>query len=381
MTAARARILAVSHDTSLYGAQRSLFDVVNGLIALGHDVEVCVPYAGPLSDAFARLGIRVHVVPICHWVPDRSNASARHWLTLVGGLPRRVLRARRLVRTQRFDLVYTNTVTVLEFALAAKAAGVPHVWHLREKAAGHPQLRSPLPNRGIVAIVRALSAKVIYNSHALLARYGGARGAKDMVVHNGLPAAVERPRGVRRADPVKIVSAGFMDHRKGLDVLLDAVALLPAAARAGVRIEVAGIVEPRYMAREIAPRLASLGDAVRLLGWVDPIEAALSDADLLVSSAREEPFGRTLVEAMMLGLPVLATRCGGPEEIVEDGVTGLLVAADDPRALSAALLRLLTEPGLLASFGRAGRERALERFELGACVRRVEACLLEAVHG
>lgn len=377
-----AKILAISHDAHLYGAQRSFLAVVEGLAAAGHEVETCLPDAGPLAQQLARHGIPVHLLHFSRWIPSSTTADAAHRLRLVALLPLRVARACRLVRAGRYDVVYTNTVTVLDFALAARLRGVPHVWHLREAAAGNPQLKSPLSNAGTIALVRALSARVIFNSRYLQSRYGAPVAGKDAVVYNGLqPAAAtqRRPRG--RGERLVLLTAGYMNRGKGLDVLLDALALLPPLLRERVTLRVAGDFEQAWMAQEIAPRLAALGAGVELLGWVDGIGDLLAQTDLLVSSARDEPFGRTLIEAMMAGVPVLATRSGGPQEIVVDGRTGILVPSEDPAALSAGLARLLEHPELLESYGPAGREHALAQFSLRSCVRGVEQCLLDAITG
>lgn len=376
----RARILAVSHDAYLYGAQRSLLDAAAGLAGAGHQVDVCTPDMGPLVDLLRAQAVQVHLLRFHRWILAASSGGIRHWLRFFLCFPLGVIRACRLIRKGRYDVVYTNTVTVLDFAVAARILSVPHVWHLRE-AADNPQLRSLLPNRKVIALVRALSAQVIYNSHALLARYGGSESEKDVVVHNGLQVG---PGDLRAWDAinnshVNVVVAGVVDQRKGLDVLLDAIALLPEAKRTRVVLHVAGHVDAGYWAREIEPRMSHLGVDVRILGWVERMDDVYASADLLVSSARDEPFGRTLVEAMMRGIAVLATRSGGPQEIVVDGVTGLLVPPDDPQALCRGLERLLEAPQLLASYGHAGRRRALDHFSLQAYVQGVETCLLQAI--
>lgn len=375
-----ARILAISHDAYLYGAQRSLLDVVAGLAQAGHEVEVCVPATGALVPLLRELRIPVHVVPFLRWIRPAAQSGAWDWLRLVVGFPAAVWRATRLLRRGRYNVVYTNTVTVVDFAVAAKLARVPHVWHLRESAVDHPQLRSPVSNRRVAAVARALSRRVIYNSNYLLACYGPSVAGKDVVVYNGLPVPPAPVGTPERLDGRMVVlTAGFMDRGKGLDILLDALALLPPDLRDRTVLRVAGDIEGGYMAREIAPRLQHLGATVELLGWVADLRSVLAGVDLLVSCSRHEPFGRTLVEAMMLGLPVLATRSGGPEEIVVDRVTGLLVPPGDPHALSKALSCMLQEPELRAACGRAGRVRAQAQFSLEASVREVERCLLDAM--
>jgi len=299
----------------------------------------------------------------------------------VFGLRKGVSLARKEILSATFDVVYTNTVTVLDFAIAAKLCGVPHVWHLREAASDNPQLISTFSNYWTGKIVRGLSNRVIFNSNYLRARYGRGHPTKDVVVYNGTGSVLDVPsvNGMRQTLPLVILTAGFMERRKGLDVLLDALLAIPQDLREAFSVVVAGQIEQSYLIEEIAPRVEKLASSVRLLGWVDNIQECMRSAHLLVSSARDEPFGRTLIEAMMMGVPVVATRSGGPEEIVEDGVTGLLVPNDDPQSLADALVKVLRNPSCLDEFRKAGLARAKERFTLDAYVSRIERCMKEAI--
>lgn len=374
------RILAVSHDPSLYGAQRSLVDVVIGLASRGHKVEVCVPWQGPVSEILASKNIPTHTVKFSRWIRsfDDRSSSLKYW---IWRFPRGVVQACRLIKDGQFDIVYTNTVTVLDFAIAAKLCRIPHVWHLREAASGNPQVISPFSNVTVGKIVRYLSARVIFNSSYLRGRYGASQSVKDVVVFNGIDFADStlaysrgRPRGT-----FTIVTVGYMERRKGLDVLLDALLLVPKELRNVIRVQVAGHIAPDYLKAEIEPRLGRLHGMISMLGWVDNVQEILKTADLLVSSARDEPFGRTIIEAMGVGVPVVATRSGGPEEIIEDGTTGFLVPLDNPQALAESLVELIGNPGLLGAFSTAGRTRVEKVFSLKTCVSGVEACLSQAV--
>ena len=91
----------------------------------------------------------------------------------------------------------------------------------------------------------------------------------------------------------------------------------------------------------------------------------------MVLPSKDEPFGIVLVEAMAAGKPVVATRTGGPLDIVEEGVTGLLVEAGDDKQLADAILELLGDPERAAAMGQAGRKRAEEHFDISRVVRQL----------
>ena len=101
---------------------------------------------------------------------------------------------------------------------------------------------------------------------------------------------------------------------------------------------------------------------VRLLGFRSDVLALMRLCDLFVLPSLAEPFGLVLIEAMALSRPVIATRAGGPLEIVEEGVTGLLVPPSSPESLAEAIGELLSNPERRAAFSRSGRSSYENRF-------------------
>jgi glycosyltransferase involved in cell wall biosynthesis len=121
---------------------------------------------------------------------------------------------------------------------------------------------------------------------------------------------------------------------------------------------------PDRPAVEAAIREAGLVDTVELMGDRGDVPQLLADSDVFVLSSRSEGAPLSILEAMAAGLPVVASAVGGVPELVEDGVTGVLVPPEDPAALAAALVRLLADRELRRRLGCAGRERVRDRFDL-----------------
>jgi L-malate glycosyltransferase len=117
--------------------------------------------------------------------------------------------------------------------------------------------------------------------------------------------------------------------------------------------------------RRIRARLAEdrqLGRSVQLLGHQSDVKAALSGCGLLLHARPDEPFGMVMIEAMALGLPVVAPAAGGALEIVEDGLTGLLYQPEDAAAAATCVLRLIDDPALARTMGAEGRRRVEREF-------------------
>jgi glycosyltransferase involved in cell wall biosynthesis len=167
------------------------------------------------------------------------------------------------------------------------------------------------------------------------------------------PSTVPDRRG---HETVQFLFLGRIDDRKGAFELLDAYHALPAATRASTRIVFAG--DGRV--GELQRRAAEIGPDVVVHSWLDREERdhLLAASDVLVLPSHHEGVPMAILEAMAYGLPVIATPVGGIPDVVQHGREGLLVEAGDQAALTTALARMVAEPALRASWGRAARATA-----------------------
>jgi glycosyltransferase involved in cell wall biosynthesis len=282
--------------------------------------------------------------------------------------PRTFARVLRVIREQGPTIVHTHLVHADFLGLtAARLARVPVRISTKH---GFNAFRS---SRAFSAADRTVSrlADVDIAISDGLARYleeteGFARGTFE-VVHYGIePAAACGPPPERPA----LAIVGRLIPIKGHDDLLDALTLL--GADVPFTLDVVGDGELRAT---LEARAAALGlaDRVRFRGRVSPVAPAFEDAAIVVVPSHGEGFGLVALEAMERGRAVVATAVGGLPEIVEDGVTGLVVPPRDADALAAALRTLLGDPARVAAMGAAGRRRAVEEFSQARCTDRTEA--------
>jgi glycosyltransferase involved in cell wall biosynthesis len=212
-----------------------------------------------------------------------------------------------------------------------------------------------------------------------------APGADLELVYHGLeaarfpaPARASMGDGRDPTQPVGIVCVARAVEKKGLDILIEALALLPADLNwrfehVGGGALTAGLME-RARALGLAERVAWLG-----AGTQEEVVAALRRADLFCLAARVAEDGdrdglpNVIMEAMSQELPVVATSVGAIGEVVVEGGTGHIVAPDDPTALAAALEQLIRAPAQRQAMGQAGRRRILERFAFETGIARIAA--------
>lgn len=386
------RVLFVSHDGDMAGAERTLLTLLVALDRRRFEPHLIVPFAGKVSSAASGMGVSVWVRHLIPWLPGVRGTPRRRFYHFVRAL--KSLRARswaiaHVILRNQIDLVYTNTVTCVEGAIAARMTGRPHVWHIHESVIGNSDLVPILPSCLYSWSVGVLSESVIFCSSSLAKSYPSL-AKKATVVHNGLafPALLDRALarhaiaehfGIERTHKIVAV-VGALNPRKDHFTFLEAAKkVLQETGNVAFLIVGSGSENQTHLIRD---KTISLGIAssVRLTGWwpEDKMYELMAAIDVLVISAEQEPFGLTAIEALAVETPVVSTRCGGPEEIVLDGHTGVLVPVHDPCAMAAAIVRLLQTPQLARDLGKAGRRDVLARFGVDRYVHRIEEIIQQS---
>ncbi|WP_457653563.1 glycosyltransferase family 4 protein [Rhodocaloribacter sp.] len=364
------RLLLVQHSAGRDGSAFSGLLLADGLREAGWEVHVVFGHRGPMEAVYAEHGHTTHVAPHKNWL-RRDHLLRFLKDVLVEYQGARALQ--RIVKELRPDVVYVNSVVSLAGVLAARRAGVPVVWHLRELFADvggemhAPEVLKPLVRRMIVRLVDRLAAP----SRAIAENLLGSWAECVTVVPNAADACffeeTRTPAEARRSldlpDTGPIIGVpGTLRPVKGHAFFFDAVPPL-VEAFPSLCLAVTGDGSEAYV-HEIKARAQALGlfDRTRFLGSVTDMPAFYRACDVVCVSSRSESFGRTVIEAMAVGTPVVATAVGGIREIVRDGETGLLVSYGDHSALTEAIHRMLMRPELREKVARAAREEAGKRF-------------------
>lgn len=377
-------LLIIHSSSDLYGSDKSLLDFVTHCHL--HKITVVLPNQGTLVDLLRVAGAEVLVGEVCKI--QRGMLSPFGLTKLMGTAYKALTFLGDLHKQQQFDLVYSNTVAVLGGALAAKAWGVPHVWHVREIMSKSRSLSWCFRQ-----LVSALSTRVVCNSGETLAWIKLPNAVpKYSMIWNGFDS-VEKAfdRNASRAalgvvgDEVLFVLVGRINWWKGQKLLVRAFAALDAPTRQRCRLAIVGSA-PEGQAHfevELAQCIAMSGAAERIAVFPHraDIDAVWDAADVVVVPSTEpEPFGRVAIEAMGFAKPVIAAAHGGLIEIVQDGVTGLLVKPNDSAALSTALAALANSAPLRGHLGQAGKLRLQQHFSVDSYATKLAGVLQMAAN-
>lgn len=337
------------------GRQSKAQGVRMGLLLAGEPIQA-------IAEAFRGEGIVWWTLP--KWKVGNTDKE-RFWQFVSG--------FRRINAMEPWDVVafeHCNPLSVITACTLSRIRDgrrFARVWHQ------HQGIRSPGMLKKHISTLRMLGP--FMNAFAPLSELGaksfverGCDPAKIKIIHNGVRVPDEMPReklrptiGLKKSDRVLFTAASLI-HRKGLDVMLAAVAPL-CKEFSHVHLVIAGGGPLMGELQELSRRL-QIESQVHFLGISNNVPEILPDCDIFVLSSRNEASPVAIMEAMASSLPVVATDVGYVRDVVVDGKTGLLVRSEDVPALTAALRRIVVDEKLGKDFGVQGRARIEQGFNL-----------------
>jgi glycosyltransferase involved in cell wall biosynthesis len=354
------RILLVDHADFLGGAERSALELLKSVDPVRYQITIaCAP--GGMMDVARAAGAPTVTLDL------PQLRGTRNVLTAPGRFAAGVSGLVRLIRNQRIQIVHSNTMRAAIYASnAARLAGTKFLWHVRDLHR----------SRTFVWSMALAAHAIIANSRAVARTIPSFARQKTTVVYNGISLsdfdrasadglAFRAELGVAASD-VLVGTIGWLAPWKGHRAFMAAAAGIATQCARARFVIVGAASDSRYHTYE--QELHALGE--RLLGskliWAgerNPMPPVLAGFDLMLHCAEREPFGRVLIEAMAMQVPVIAFGGAGPGEIIAHGETGVLVPTGDTGSMAAAAVRLLGDPAARAAMGQAARERAKALFD------------------
>jgi glycosyltransferase involved in cell wall biosynthesis len=376
------RVLFVDHTGQIGGAELILLDVVAGR----ENSSAFLFEDGPLANALAERKLKLIISKWGRGLSQfRRDSKLLAAAPLVGRLAAIVEELALAARSH--DVVYANSQKA--FVLAAIASLFvrrPLIWHLHDIIS--PEHFGAMQRRMQVMLANACATKVIVPSQAAAAAFieaGGRRGLVE-IVPNGLAlppeprtaAELRQSLGLPAGPLVGVFSR--LAAWKGQHILMEALTGLPDVGCIVVGDALFG--EQAYAA-ELKQMVLERGLAgrVHFLGHRGDVPKLMKAVDAMVHpSIDPEPFGRTLVEAMLAGVPVIATNAGAAPDILEGGKAGALVPPNDAPALAGAIAGVLAKPETLAGQLAYASQRARAQYSvtqmldaIGLVIRKLQA--------
>lgn len=367
-------ILIIASRADIAGGENYLLSCLKYMDRQRFHPIIWLPGDGAFRMALQEMGVEYVVEPVDYgWL-----TPPKLWYGFLAGLPERVQRIVDLIRSRGIRLVHTNSNLVLEGALAARIAGVPHLFlaHIDFQANMPFYQRFPLDAASFAQMMGDLSAGIlavsalvrdtlspplpreritVVNNGLEMARYDSALAACD----NG---ELRTSLGLSERATL-VVAAGRVTDDKGFDLLIEAASRL-SSSHADAVFLICGPVESQDYQATLLQRIeqAGLTQRIRFLGRRDDLPELMAQCDVFVLSSRREGHPYVLLEAMACNLPAVASNCGGVAETVLEGETGFVVPIGSVDALTDRLSILLQDEGLRQRMGEASGRRIRAEF-------------------
>ena len=339
------RILLIVGKLDLGGAELQLLMLARGLSRAGHHVKVCSIRPGTLIPEFEAGGIEVAL-----WRPTGRYMRSLPWLV-------------RQVGSFKPDVVHTwlyaaNALGRLAASLVRAPVIIGSVRNVDSWKRPHDWLVDHMLSYMTSALISNSTGAAEY-----AAKHSLVRRKRFVVIRNGVPGHLmdgRQPLPREQSEEFRVLTACRLMPRKNVSYLIEAVALL-LPRYPGLALRVVGGGPDAGRLEEKVDHLG-IGSSVELAGPQRDVGPSYRAADCFVLASTEEGSSNAILEAMASGLPIIASDISANREIVEDGVTGLLVPSRDVSALADAIERLMQDPELRELLGDSARKQVREGF-------------------
>lgn len=342
------RILFVSYTAGWTGPTNSLLLLLKYLRS-SYEVSVLVPGHGSFTEK-----LEIEQIPFFS-LPSLSRRS--------------IVTMSRLMKRERFDLVYGNNTSgsSRNALIAAKLSRIPFICHVREMGWGKSwtSLGFLRLSNGVIAVSNSCASSVnrFVSDEKLFVIYNGGEAPAlqpGCVQNEGDRNGIGKPP----SDYVEIICVGHIRPRKGQEYAVLAMAQVIKKLPC-VRLRLVGSLDrdPAYVSKlqSMIKRLKLEGQVV-LTGFREDVPRLLSSADIFLHTSIEDPHPRSVIEAMESGLPVVAFSTDGVAETIVDGESGLLIGEGDVKGLANGISKLAMDPSLRIKLGDNGKSRASDNF-------------------
>lgn len=361
-----------------------MVELAKGIVESGAiELHAVVPSEGPLLSRLTSFGVTTSVIPHLTWTDFtslRQHSPSLNTLLRYGAQrARSVGRLLRLLRRHRYDVVISNTNTIVTPALAAKLTRTPHVWYVQEFGEMDHGLHYDIGFERSMALIGKLSCRVLVPSEAvrsMLQQWIDPNQLRIVLyaVYGPEPLPDPRDDGTWR-----LALVGRKAPGKGQREALDAVAELRRMGHPA-RLRLVGGGDPSYVntLRDHA-RMIDIEASVDFVGATAHVAEHYEWAQVVLMCSRAEAFGRVTVEAMKYGRPVVGARAAGTAALIRHGENGLLYDSGNAVDLASKVAQLMSDPERTATLTRRAQQWAQETFSLERYVDGFTTELREAV--
>ncbi len=376
------KVAFIAHFPNLYGANRSLLNLIDGLKPYGVVPHVIVPGEGPLTDTLRLRNIEFAIVPIQWWAEELKGNLVEQAYKIALFYPKAFKRLylnfklipslAEILQVWNIDVVYTNSCATPVGALVAHKLQLPHIWHLREFLDIDYNIYldwGKLLCSFFIQIQKS-AAQIAISKAIYLHFFGNSSKKCAHIVYNGISSNIELQRlhelGIsswKHGRPFTFALVGLIHPNKGQDVAIKALSRI-ADDFPDIRLLIVGDGSTEQLAqlKKLAENLG-VSEQIEFWGYVDDPYKAYLASDVVLMCSKNEGMGRVTVEAMSVCRPVIGYDNAGTSEIIQHEYTGLLYRGDH-EALAVCMKQLIENPDWAKKLGMNAWNRVVEEYSI-----------------
>jgi len=358
-------VLFITHYPGMYGANLSMCRLIvelrttHGILPI-----VLLSSRGEICDFLEQNEIQYYISHFYWWVNAEKGIfqyvlnyrkQVRNWL----GANKMVT----LISKEKIDLIYSNSITINIGVLLSRKLKCPHIWHIRETLQAYG-LKFSIGRFFSKRMLKHGADRYIVISDFLLRNYHDILPLDKVTrIYNGLVTAVETTTLKSRTQMLNIAIVGILSEQKNQMDALQALTILKERGIHSIKFHFIGGNKEAYF-REITDYISEnrLEDLVVFHGHQPLVAELVNTMDIGLVCARDEAFGRVTIEYMLHGMPVIASKSGANEELIQDGLNGLLYELNNASELAQRIEYLIENPVKRSSMGVYALEYAKRNF-------------------
>lgn len=372
-------ILFIVHENALNGANRSMLNLIDGLMEENNFFVWCRQgNKGALIEELKKRKIKVYTEYFYCWCTYKPKGKIglikrKFWWRLVQR-PHNLIAVSRIddfIKENEINLIHLNTSIIDIGIFIKKKYKIPLIWHIREFGKEDFGWMSLCSERSFYRTINQNADKVIVISKALAAKYEQVINPEKLeIVYNGIPVEtqVTNKDYLIKSEEIVFLETGVLCEAKGQRIAIEAMRYLKDKGYDNVKLLLAG----RGSIEEIC-KLEDIKELnISFLGQVNNMNNLRKVADVELVCSRCEAFGRVTVEAMMSGLPVIGSNSGGTPELIVNGVTGFVFNEGDAFDLAKKMICFIDNRYLVKKMGIIASQYSRKHFNMQLCVENMD---------
>jgi len=328
------KLLIVSNDSTTYGSNRSMLNLIDELKRKNIEIKVLIPNKGDIEEELQKRKIEYKVEKYYSWITGKGCKKQIKQLIKMLLNNILIIQINKWVKKEKFDIIHSSNSAVYIGAIIAQRNKTPHVWHIRELMKEDHNLEFFNEKYTLKLFERA--SKLIYVSKCVKDKYSKLLNKNNgKLIYNGLPSKENINNEIPSLDNniFKCLIAGNICETKGQKEAIEAINILVKKGIKNVKLYLAGEGRLENELKKYVEK-NNLNKYIEFLGFRNDLDSIRKNVNIYLMCSKNEAFGRVTIEGMLSKNLIIGANTGGTVEIIRNNYSGILYKQGDAEDLA-----------------------------------------------